>query len=119
MIILNTRTVYAGVFCVQIHFLIEHFVEGKTKEEIDWPLVNILNELFKKFEAISEIVDDVVALELTEEEAKTFYFILTQEKYLEILKSNPEAMEGAFYETLTTIKDKIIYQLETKLKLAA
>ncbi|MCO6490836.1 MAG: hypothetical protein J5I98_20630 [Phaeodactylibacter sp.] len=112
-------TVDAGVYCLQLHYLIEHFVAGKKEGEIDWQLVNILNNLFRKFDAISDIVDDVLPVKLTSEEARTLYFTLTQKKYAVILEAIPEAMEGGFYEAFNLIKDKMIFQLEGKLKPAA
>ena len=114
MITIKTRTVDAGVYCLQLHYLIEHFIAGKKEEEIDWRLVNTLNNLFKKFDAISDIVDDVLPVELTPEEARTLYFTLTQKKYTVTLEAIPEAMEGGFYEAFNLIKDKMIFQLEAK-----
>ncbi|MCB0596370.1 MAG: hypothetical protein H6557_10545 [Lewinellaceae bacterium] len=119
MIILNVRTNDAGVFCLHFQYLIEHLIDGKQKEEIDWALVHILNNLFLKMEKISDIVDDVLPLELSEEEARTFYFTLTQKKYLEALEANPDAMEGSFYGSLLLIREKMTHQLEAKLKTAA
>lgn len=100
-------------------YLIEHLIEGKQKEEIDWPLVHTLNNLFLKMEKLTGIVDDVLPVELTEEEARTFYFTLTQKKYQEALEANPEAMEGSFYSSLLLIKEKTIHKLADKLKTAA
>ena len=114
MITIKVRTVDAGVYCLQLHYLIEHFIAGKKKEEIDWRLVNTLNNLFKKFDAISDIVDDILPIELTSEEARTLYFTLTQKKYAATLGAIPEAMEGGFYEAFNLIKDKMIFQLEAK-----
>ncbi len=119
MITIKVRTVDAGVYCLQLHYLIEHFITGKKEEEIDWNLVHILNSLFKKFVAISDIVDDVLPIELTSEEARTLYFTLTQKKYAATLESIPEAMEGGFYDAFNLIKEKMIFQLERKLKPAA
>ncbi|MCB9304925.1 MAG: hypothetical protein H6566_30205 [Lewinellaceae bacterium] len=116
MITIKVRTVDAGVYCLQLHYLIEHFVAGKKEEEIDWCLVNTLNNLFRKFDAISDIVDDVLPVELTSEEARILYFTLTQKKYAVTLESIPEAMEGGLYEAFNLIKDKMIFQLEAKLK---
>ena len=119
MITLNVRTNDASIFCLLFQYLIEHLIEGKQKEEIDWALVHTLNNMFLKMEKISDIVDDVLPVELTEEEARIFYFTLTQKKYLEALEANPEAMEGSFYGSLLLIKEKMIYQLAAKLKTAA
>jgi len=119
MITLNVRTNDAGIFCLLFQYLIEHLIEGKQKEEIDWPLVHTLNNLFLKMEKLTGIVDDVLPVELTGEEARTFYFTLTQKKYQEALEANPEAMEGSFYSSLLFIKEKMIYQITAKLKTAA
>ncbi|MCO6477484.1 MAG: hypothetical protein J5I94_12715 [Phaeodactylibacter sp.] len=119
MVTIKVRTVDAGVYCLQFHYLIEHFITDKQEEEIDWNLVNTLNNLFKKFDAISDIVDDVLPVELTSEEARILYFTLTQKKYAAMLESIPEAMEGSFYDAFNLIKEKMIFQLERKLKPAA
>ena len=47
MITIKTRPVDDGVYCLQLHYLIEHFIAGKKEEEIDWRLVNTLNNLIK------------------------------------------------------------------------
>ncbi len=119
MITLNVRTNDAGIFCLLFQYLIEHLIDGKQKEEIDWPLVHTLNNLFLKMEKLTGIVDDVLPVELTEEEARTFYFTLTQKKYQEALEANPEAMEGSFYGSLLLIKEKTVHKLAAKLKAAA
>ena len=116
MISIKVRSVDAGVYCLQLQYLMEHLITGKKDEEIDWALVNTLNTLFKKFDAISDIVDDILPIELTQEEARTLYFSLTQKKYAATLESIPEAMEGGFYRAFKLIKEKMVFQLETKLK---